>query len=187
MNLRLITVFITVLLTSLGCLGSNQTLYVCPSGETVSDTSLCPKTTASPSIETVAPATTIPATIAPTTTPPTTLPATTATAPPTTAPPTTTPPPEDRPILEIIDETPLSGPGDEFWIGGKIRNNGDVEQFYVQAYLVLYDKFGTAIETKKSAPLDKILPGETVEFNIIKASKLRPNVAGYNLTAQAGR
>ncbi|MFQ5800753.1 MAG: FxLYD domain-containing protein [Candidatus Hydrothermarchaeales archaeon] len=83
-----------------------------------------------------------------------------------------------------MEETLLQGPGGEFWIGGKIRNNDDAEALYVQASLTLFDKYGKVLDSRKSVPIDRIDPGETVEINVIKSDILKVNVARYNLSVQ---
>ncbi len=122
--------------------------------------------------------------------PPTTIPPTIPpeTIPPTTIPPQVTPiptkPPEPRPVLEIVDEELLQGPGGEFWISGGIRNNGDIEMYNVQASLTLFDRFGNVMEAKKSAPIEVLNPGVTVKFNLMRSEFLKSNIADYNLTAE---
>jgi hypothetical protein len=89
-------------------------------------------------------------------------------------------------VLEIVEETLLQGPGGEFWIGGGVKNNGDVELFLVQTRLTLYDRFGGVLRVLNSAPIEKIDPGETVKFNVIKSIFPSENVASYNLTVYSG-
>ncbi len=186
--------FVILTLVSSGCLQQTQKLaYVCPSGDIVNDPTLCAIPTETPQGTSSAPITVSEA--PPTTLPPST--STTSTPPPTTAPATTTttssttttstlllhPP---KPVLEIVDEALMQGPGGEFWIGGGVKNNGDVELFLVQTRLTLYDRFGGVLRILNSAPIEKINPGETVKFNLIKSTIPSENVATYNLTVHAG-
>jgi len=94
--------------------------------------------------------------------------------------------PPEKPVLEIVDVSLMQGPGGEFWIGGKVRNNGLVEVFFVQTRLTLFDRFGKELRVLNSAPIDKIDPGATVEFNTIKSIFPSENVADYSLTVYAG-
>jgi hypothetical protein len=80
----------------------------------------------------------------------------------------------------------MQGPGGEFWMEGKVKNNGDVEVFLVQTRLTLYDRFGKVLRILNSAPIDKIDPGETVKFNVIKSIFPSDNVATYTLTVFSG-
>ena len=135
--------FVLFALISSGCVQQSERLaYVCPSGETVYDPTLCALPTTAPPTTTSAPVTSppplktlAPATTAPTT-PPTTIAPTTTTTTTSTTTTTTLPPPPPGPVLEIVDETLLLGAGGEFWIGGKVKNNGDVEVFLVQHSLM---------------------------------------------------
>jgi hypothetical protein len=183
---RVSSIFLILIFIALwaGCTGEQgsletqgpQTMYVCPTGETVSDSSLCPKSAAPPT-------TTAPQTTAPTTTVTPTAPSTTSA--PTTTAPLITEPSAPKPTLEFVDvDDSLQGPSGEFYIAGKIRNNGDVEMFNVQVRLTLYDRYDKALQVLNSAPIEKIDPGATEEFNLIKARILKTNVATYNLTVQ---
>jgi len=158
-------------------------LYVCPSGEIVQDPSLCLMTEAppTPAPETPAPTTPAPTTTAPPATTTTTLP---STMPPTTPPATTPPPtqPPQRPELEVVEQSLELGPGGEFWLSGRIRNNGERERFHVQARLTLYDDQGRVLKVLNSAPISKLSPGESMEFNTIKTNILAANVARYNVS-----
>ena len=169
-----------LVLAGSGCLEEQQNLYVCPTGETVSDPSLCPKITTSPPATTAAPVTT---TIVSTTLPPTTTQLTTTTTTMT----TTTVPSGPRPVLEIVETTELEGPGSEFWLSGKVRNNGNVDRLQVQVRLEIFDKYNKSLQVLNSAPIDKIDAGATREFNVIKASILKSNMASYELTVRSGK
>lgn len=180
--------FLVVLAVAAGCAGTAPTpapqqLYVCPNGETVTSPDLCPRpTTPQPTTtQTQAPTTTPTPATTPTTSPPTTLATTTSTSSS-----TTTTLDEHRPVLEIIDETISEGPSGEFWLEGQIRNNGGTDQFLVQVRLTLFDKYGKAFPTLNSAPIEKIGAGETAEFNTIKTTILKSNVATYNLSVRTG-
>lgn len=99
---------------------------------------------------------------------------------------TTTLASEPKPILEILERKELQGPSGEFWIEGKIKNNGGVEAVYVQASLVLIDMEENVIRSMNSAPIEKINPGATSNFRI-RSDILKSNVLRYNLTVQAGK
>ncbi len=91
----LINLVLLVLLT-LGCISQSKILYRCPNGESVSDSSLCPKESTTPEMTTPTPTTTSPsvATSQPTTT-----------KPPTTTPPTTSPPVQTESPIETLPST----------------------------------------------------------------------------------
>jgi hypothetical protein len=98
---------------------------------------------------------------------------------------TTTQPPTPKPTLEVVEETILESPTHKFWIGGKIKNNGDVELFNAQVRLTIFDRFERVLDVTNSPPIAKIGPGATAEFNVIKSDILKKNVHTYNLTAYA--
>ncbi len=112
---------------------------------------------------TAAPVTTSP----PTTIPPTTTSAPTVTPPPTTSPaPTTTPPPTPPPPLEIIEHSFTSDPNGRGLLTGVAKNNAELTFTDVQIEGIFYDEKGTIVETRKSAPVGDLNPGETKNFNI---------------------
>ncbi len=78
------------------------------------------------------------------------------------------------------------GPSGEFWLEGRIRNNGGADQFLVQVRLTMFDRYGKAYRPLNSAPIEKIGAGESAEFNTIKTQILNSNVASYNLTVITG-
>jgi hypothetical protein len=151
---------------------------------TTAPPSILPQTTQPPETTpptTIIPTTTItlPPTIIPTTTTPTTI-TTTST---TTSSTTTT---EPKPTLVVLDETIVDNVEDKFWLGGKLRNNGETETFSVKVRLTLYNEMGSIMQTINSVPIDRIGPGETIEFNTIKSDKVKTAVASYEVSIHSG-
>ncbi len=148
-----------------------EKLYVCPTGEMVSDPELCPGVTETP--------------VSSPTSPPmmTQAPITTAAPPPhTTAAPTTTAEPYEPPsILVVIDPVQVPGPGGEFWFDGKLRNNGETVIYNAQVRLTLYDEFNKVMEIKNSVPITELKPGETAPFIRIKLKTLISRVSRYEI------
>jgi hypothetical protein len=147
--------------------------------------------TAPPAIQpvTTPPQTTLP----PETSPPTTniIPTTTITLPPTTITATSTIIPtttttEPKPTLELVDETIVDNVEDKFWLGGNVRNNGETEVFSVRVRLTLYNEMGSIMQTINSVAIDRIGPGETIEFNTIKSDKITTAVARYEVSIHTG-
>ena len=171
---------ILMVLISLGCISQTETLYVCSTGEKVSDTNLCPKVTSTPPTTTPIPSTRAPTTQLPTTTPsptttvpPTTTPAPTTTSPPTTTPtpttnaplptttipPTTTPIPSTPPPITKSKELSLKWSVDdtEFFIGDNyvtdisISDNGLIGAKFASGFTYVIDKEGKDLWHKKVA------------------------------------
>ncbi len=159
-------------------------------------------------LQTTSPPTTLPAAAPPTTIPETTqppetsspttimqitttLPPTTTTTTPTTSTTTTTTAStttttQPKPTLELVDETIIDNVEDKFWLGGKVRNNGDSEALSVKVRITLYNDMHAALQTLNSVPIDRIGPGETIEFNTIKSDKVKTAVARYEVTIHTG-
>jgi hypothetical protein len=97
---------------------------------------------------------------------------------------TTLPSSELEENIEVIDVVLSEGPSGEFWIDGKLTNDGEMEVFNVQVRLTLHDRFGNVLDTLNSAPIAELNPGETIAFNKIKSSKLKIHVETYTLAVQ---
>jgi hypothetical protein len=158
---------------------------------TTSPTTL-PETTSPPPQATLPPETSPPTTVIQTTTtlPPTTIPTTTTTTTTTSTTTTTTAltttTTEAKPTLELVDETLVDNVEDKFWLGGKVRNNGETEVYSVRVRITLYNDMHAELQTLNSVPIDRIGPGETVEFNTIKSDKVITAVARYEVTILTG-
>jgi hypothetical protein len=146
-------------------------LYVCSSGETVSDPILCPRETSS--------TTTLPSTttsISTTTTVPSTTTSTTTTT------TTTTTVPEPQPILQLYNLVEIRSVHNKFAIEGRIQNQGEEELFFVQARLTIFDEHDNVLDIINSNPIVFLKPGETKRFNRIESDIIMSKVAGYKIT-----
>lgn len=134
------------------------------SGASIPQTTTVPPSTTAPILTVSAPITTTP--------PPTTMPVP-LTAAPATTPPATTPPPTIMPTwtpmppsLEIVEQTFSADPNGRGILAGIVKNNAQLTFTDVQIEGVFFDETGVAVETKKSAPIGDLKPGETKNFKI---------------------
>lgn len=213
MNKKIAVLIVVLLLVAIAAISlsgrGNTQPNLQPSTTTPPRITQAPQTTSPPRTR---PATMPPATV-PETTPPPTLPP--ETSPPTTAviqtttitlPPTTivttttssttitttstttstTTTTEPQPTLEVVDETIVSNVNDMFWLGGKVRNNGESDVFSVKVRLTLYNEQGAVMQILNSLPIDQIQSNEAIEFNVIKSDKVTSAVARYEVSIHTG-
>ncbi len=157
---------------------TTTSLTIIQAPQTTSTTTLPPLATLPPTTPqpqtTLPPETSLPTTIIPTTT------TTTLSTITTTSSTTTSTGPEST--LEIVEEGIIDNVDGNFWLGGKVRNNGDSEALSVRVRLILYNEMDSVMQILNSVPIDRIGPGDTVEFNVIKSDKIKSAVARYEVT-----
>ncbi|MFQ5975712.1 MAG: FxLYD domain-containing protein [Candidatus Hydrothermarchaeales archaeon] len=65
-------------------------------------------------------------------------------------------------------------------VSGEVRNNWDMDVYEVQVLAIFYDKYGEVKITKKSSPIDKLVPGESKAFKI-SSGYPKATIDSYNL------
>jgi len=99
------------------------------------------------------------------------------------APAVTTPPPL---TMELVTTDVIEGinPNAQLTLRGKVKNTGTKTYFHVYVEVTLYDTYGAVIKTEKTAPFDKMSPGETKDFSFI-STILREKIGKYTYEAKS--
>jgi len=98
-------------------------------------------------------------------------------------PATTTPPPLAK-ELATADVIEGINPNAQLTLRGKVKNTGTKTYFQVYVEVTLYDIYGNFLKTEKTAPFDKMSPGETKDFSFT-STILREKIGRYTYEAKS--